>query len=125
MAPIPAFIPVDVPTATHDLLAAGADPRQLADALKAEAERQNFIVPRRALPIAARIERLGVLVADPGITALGALARADSSRDQGRYPDALREDDRAGASYLSVLVDAGWARTRLGSTYPRGNTLEP
>ncbi len=107
MAPIPAFIPVDVPATTHDLFVAGADPRQLADALKAEAERQTFIVPRRALPIATRIEQLGVLVADPGIIALGALARADSLRDQGRYPDALREYDRAGALYLSVLDDVG------------------
>ncbi len=115
---------VDVPTATHDLIAAGADPRQLADALKAEAERQNFIVPRRAMPIAARIERLGALVADPAISALGALARADSLRDQGRYPDALREYDRAGALYLSVMDDVGWARTRLGSVYTRANTLE-
>src|SRR5438874_12224269 len=102
MAPIPAFIPVDVPATTPELLAAGADPRQLADALKAEAERQNFIVPRRAMPIAARIEALGLLVADPRIAALGALARADSLRDQGRYPDALREYRRAGAPYLSV-----------------------
>ena len=115
---------MDVPIATHDLLAAGADPRQLADALKAEAERQNFIVPRRAMPIAARIERLGDLVHDPGITALGALARADSLRDQGRYPDALREYDRAGVLYLSVQDDVGWARTRLGSVSTRAYTVE-
>ncbi len=124
MALIPAFIALDVPATTLELLAAGADPRQLADALKAEAERQNFIVPRRAMPIAARIEELGVLVADPRIAALGALSRADSLRDQGRYPDALREYDRAGALYLSVLDDVGWARTRLGSAYTRANTLE-
>jgi tetratricopeptide (TPR) repeat protein len=115
---------VDVPTATHEVLAAGADPRQLADALKAEAERQNFIVPRRALPIAARIERLGDLVHDPGISALGALARADALRDQGRYPDALREYDRAGSLYLSVQDDVGWARTRLGSASTRAYTVE-
>jgi CHAT domain-containing protein/tetratricopeptide (TPR) repeat protein len=124
MTPIPAFIVVDVPATTLDRLAAGADPRQLADALKAEAERQNFIVPRRAMPIAARIEELGKRVADPRITALGALARADSLRDQGRYPDALREYDRAGALYLSVLDDVGWARTRLGSVSTRAYTVE-
>src|SRR6266851_5759350 len=124
MAPIPAFIVVDVPATTLDRLAAGADPRQLADALKAEAERQNFIVPGRAMPIAARIEELGKRVADPRITALGALARADSLRDQGRYPDALREYDRAGALYLSVMDDVGWARTRLGSVSTRAYTVE-
>jgi len=115
---------VDVPTATHDFVSAGANPRQLADALKAEAERQNFIVPRRAMPIAATIERLGALVGDPGITALGALAAADALRDQGRYPDALREYDRAGALYLSVMDDVGWARTRLGSVSTRAYTVD-
>lgn len=99
-------------------------PRHVADLLKTEAERQNFIVPRRAMPIAAAIEQLGALVDDAGITALGAMTAADGLREQGRYPDALREYDRAGALYLSVLDDVGWARTRLGAAYTRAYTLE-
>jgi CHAT domain-containing protein/tetratricopeptide (TPR) repeat protein len=97
---------------------------RFADALKAEAERQNFIVPRRAMPIAAAIERLGTLGDEPGLTALGAMTAADALREQGRYPDALREYDRAGAVYLSVLDDVGWARTRLGAAYTRAYTVE-
>jgi CHAT domain-containing protein len=111
----------------QDLLEAAiaqGDPRQLADALKAEAERHNFIVPRRAMPVAAAIERIGAIVDDPGIAALGAMTAADALREQGRYPDALREYDRAGALYLSVLDDVGWARTRLGAAYTRIYTVE-
>jgi CHAT domain-containing protein/tetratricopeptide (TPR) repeat protein len=120
------FLPGPSPRVRELLAAVVAvdDPRRLADALKAEAERHAFIVPRRAMPIAATIERLGALVDDPAITALGALAGADALRDQGRYPDALREYDRAGALYLSVLDEVGWARTRLGSAYTRAYTLE-
>src|SRR5260370_320088 len=93
---------------------AGRDPPSTSIVtLKAEAERHNFIVPRRAMPIAAAIERIGALVAERGITALGAMTAADALREQGRYPDALREYDRAGVLYLSVLDDVGWARTRL------------
>src|SRR5579859_83244 len=76
------------------------------------------------MPIAARIERLGVLIDDPGICALGAMAAADALRDQGRYPEALREYDRAGALYRAVQDEVGWARTRLGAACTRAYTLE-
>jgi CHAT domain-containing protein/tetratricopeptide (TPR) repeat protein len=76
------------------------------------------------MPIAHEIERLGVRAHAPELQALGAMTAADALREQGRYPEALREYDRAGLLYLSVDDEVGWARTRLGSAYARATTVE-
>ncbi|HEX8966608.1 MAG TPA: hypothetical protein VF937_01925, partial [Chloroflexota bacterium] len=104
--------------------ARAADPHPIAEVLKAEADRQLFIVPRRSMPIAAAIERLGSLSHRPALEALGAMTAADALREQGRNPQALREYDRAGGLYLRAHDDVGWARTRLGSAYARATTVE-
>jgi CHAT domain-containing protein/tetratricopeptide (TPR) repeat protein len=104
--------------------AASEAPRQAAELLKGEAERQNFIVPRRSMPIARAIETIGNLAHQPSLAALGAMTAADALREQGHYPDALQEYERAGMLYLSVADEVGWARTRLGSAYARVFTLE-
>jgi CHAT domain-containing protein/tetratricopeptide (TPR) repeat protein len=110
----------------HHLLerAATGAPRQVAELLKAEAERQNFIVPRRSMPIANAIETIGTLAKQPSLAGLGAMTAADALREQGHYPEALQEYERAGMLYLSVRDEVGWARTRLGSAYARVVTLE-
>src|SRR5207302_5591573 len=105
----------------HRLLerAAIEAPRQVAELLKAEAERQNFIVPGRSMPIARAIETIGGLAHQPGLAGLGAMTAADALREQGHYTEALQEYERAGTLYLSVQDEVGWARTRLGSAYAR------
>ena len=92
--------------------------------MKAEADRQLFIVPRRVVGIASEIEQLGRSSRQPALEALGAMTAADGLRAQGRYADALREYDRAGQRYLAVGDDVGWARTRLGAAYARVVTVE-
>jgi CHAT domain-containing protein len=110
----------------HDLLeqAAAEAPRHVAELLKAEAERQNFIVPSRSMPIARAIETIGDLAHQPSLAGLGAMTAADALREQGHYAEALHEYERAGILYLSVQDEVGWARTRLGSAYARVFTLE-
>src|SRR5205823_635430 len=61
--------------------ASAVGPFEVAERLKAEAERQLFIVPGEATPIAREIERLGVAVNAPQIQALGAMAAADALRE--------------------------------------------
>jgi CHAT domain-containing protein/tetratricopeptide (TPR) repeat protein len=110
----------------QDLLRAAAvtDAHRVADILKAEAERHNFIVPGRSMPTASAIEALGMLVDDASLVGLGAMTAADALREQGRYPEALREYDRAADQYLSAADEVGWARTRLGAAATRAYTVE-
>jgi CHAT domain-containing protein len=105
-------------------VAAHAEAARVAEILKGEAERQLFIVPRRSIPLAAAIARLGTLAEQPALEALGAMTAADALREQGRYSEALRQYDRAGMLYLSVGDEVGWARTRLGSAYTRAATVD-
>ncbi len=111
---------------TRRLLQAAAqhDPQPLAELLKQEADRQLFVVPGRSLPIAETIRQIGVLTEDPSLEALGLMTAADALRELGRYPDALREYERAGELYLSIGDEVGWARTRVGSAYTRAATVE-
>jgi CHAT domain-containing protein/tetratricopeptide (TPR) repeat protein len=99
-------------------------PQAVAERLKAEADRQLFILPRLCLPLADAIQRIGTFSEQPSIEALGAMTAADALREQGHYSKALRDYDRASALYESADDEVGWARTRLGAAYTRAATVE-
>lgn len=111
----------DRSAAINRLIQAGArtDAATVASVLHAEVERLILIVPGRVTCIAAALGQLGRLAEQPAIEALGAMTGADALRELGRYPDALREYDRAGDLYLSAGDEIGWARTRIGAAATR------
>lgn len=97
-------------------LAAGATPGELADQLKAEADRQLHLDPGRALELGGLIGALGERLGEAAVTALGHLATADASRDLGHFGEALAAYARAAEHYLALGDEVGWARTRVGAT---------
>jgi CHAT domain-containing protein len=96
----------------------GSDDRPAADIaeqLKAEADRLLHVDPPQALVVAEQITSLGDRAADTSVRALGDLAVADALRKLGRYRDALQAYGRAADTYLELGDEVGWARTRIGA----------
>src|SRR5205085_2844114 len=59
----------------------------------------------------------------PGHRAMGLMARGDAVRALGRFAEAVACLDEAGAAFLALGDEVGWARTRLGwlvATYYTG-----
>jgi CHAT domain-containing protein/tetratricopeptide (TPR) repeat protein len=87
-------------------------PVQVAEELKAEAERQLSVDSERSLAIADQIFDLGD---DPDIRGLGWLARADALRELGRYTEAAHTYEDAARLFREAADEVGWARTRIGA----------
>ena len=94
---------------------------ELADELKAEAERQLNVDSQRSLEIADEIYSLAD---DTRVHALGLMARADALRELGRYVEAAQAYEQAAILYRSVGDEVGWARTRIGATLTSRHTGE-
>ena len=82
--------------------------------LKAEADRYWAINANRSLELAEIIVTIGRARSDPGVEALGIMARGDAQRLLGRNHDAWKAFDDAGALFRAAGDEVGWARTRLG-----------
>ena len=89
--------------------------RELADRLKAEADRLLNIDGKQALALA---DQICELEADEGVRALGLLTRADALRELGRHAEAVEAYDAAGELFRAIGDEVGWARTRLGIAIP-------
>lgn len=99
--------------------ASAQDVAAVADALKAESERQLPILPARAAAVAALIGEVASLTGREELAALGKMATADALRDQGQYLAALAAYDEAGTIYTALGDEVGWARTRIGAAGTR------
>jgi CHAT domain-containing protein len=89
-----------------------SSPAELANLLKAEAERQLSVDCQRSLEIAEEICRLEP---DGSVRALGLMARADALRELGRYVEATEAYQASAEVYRHVGDQVGWARTRIGA----------
>lgn len=87
---------------------------QLAQQLKAEAERQLNVDSQQSLATAERIFDLGD---EAGIRGLGMLARADALRELGRYAEAAQAYESSASLFREAEDEIGWARTRIGATF--------
>lgn len=104
--------------------ASAEDVAAVANALKAESERQLPLLPARAQAIAALIGEVAAITGREDLAALGKMATADALRDQGQYVAALAAYDEAGSLYAALGDDVGWARTRIGAAGARCYTGE-
>jgi tetratricopeptide (TPR) repeat protein len=87
----------------------------LAERLKAEADRHWVIDAGASLRLARAIVLLGRLMGDARIVALGTMARADAVRLLGEPTLALRLADSAASRYRLSGDRLGWARTRISA----------
>jgi tetratricopeptide (TPR) repeat protein len=87
---------------------------ELAQHLKAEAERQLNVDCAQSLAIADQICALGD---DDAVRALGLMARADALRELGRYAEAAQAYQDSADLYRRASDEVGWARTRIGATF--------
>jgi tetratricopeptide (TPR) repeat protein len=89
--------------------------RQLAEDLKAEADRLLNVDAQRALELA---DQICALDASADVRAMGLLTRADALRELGRHVEAIEAYEASAALYRAVGDDVGWARTRVGIPLP-------
>lgn len=100
--------------ATEDCAIASEPAREIAERLKAEADRHWRIDPNISLRCADAIIVLGEYHAEPRITALGLMARGDALKLLDQMEEAWQTLDDAGNLYRSAGDQVGWARTRVG-----------
>jgi tetratricopeptide (TPR) repeat protein len=106
-------------TSPHELAAMAASlvPKDIARAvelLKSEADRHWFINANHSLVLADLIVSIGQASGQLAHVALGSLARGDALQFLGRVPEAWTALDQAGALFLSIGDEVGWARTCIG-----------
>lgn len=89
-----------------------ADP--FLDHLKAASERLFTVNAQDSLRLADALIEAAELADRPRHRALGLLARGDALRTLGRYQEAHDTFEAAGAAFLDIGDEVGWARTRTG-----------
>ena len=99
--PLPGTLPDDVADA-------------LVERLKSEADRHWRIDAHVSLRCADVIVHVGQTLENFRIVALGLMARGDALKLLNQTEEAWETLERAGALYLSVGDEVGWARTRIG-----------
>jgi CHAT domain-containing protein len=88
-------------------------PAEIAERLKAEADRLLNVDSPRALELA---EEICALDAGPGVRAVGLLTRGDALREVGRHAEAFEAYEASATLYRTIGDEVGWARTRVGAT---------
>lgn len=86
----------------------------LVERLKSEADRHWRIDAHVSLRCADVIIHVGQTLENSRIIALGLMARGDALKLLNHTEEAWETLERAGALYLSVGDEVGWARTRIG-----------
>ena len=89
---------------------------ELAERLKAEAERLSYADRALALRWSGDIVALGQVAQAPTVVALGRMVEALIRYLQGQAQESLMLFDQAGALFREHGDDVGWARTQIGRT---------
>lgn len=82
--------------------------------LKAESERYCAIDPHVALRLAEALLQAAAMTSRLDHKAMGLMAKGDALRYLGQYRASVSLFEEAGAVFLSLRNEVGWARTRIG-----------